>query len=99
MFHNLDDAFNLKRIGPARDEKDAKARQDLADTTQDAWLSFSRSGDPNVEGTPLGVWPLYDSVNRPTLVLSANPRVANNPFGFERTLLKMFGADELDLFK
>ena len=99
VFHNLDDAFNLKRIGPARDERDAKARQDLADTTQDAWLSFSRSGDPNVEGAPLGVWPLYDAVNRPTLVLSANPRVANNPFSFERTLLKMFGADELDLFE
>ncbi len=98
VFNNVMVDFNLGRIGPARDENDARARQELANTTQDAWVSFAESGDPNVTGSALGVWPVYEIDKRKTLVISANPRVVQNPFGFERKVIKTAGADKVDLF-
>jgi para-nitrobenzyl esterase len=99
VFHNLDAAPNQGRIGPARDEDDAKTRVELANTAQDAWIAFARSGDPNVPGSALGVWPVYKPDKRETLVIGPNPRVVKNPFGFERNVIKMAGADKVDLFE
>jgi len=99
VFNNLTVDFNQGRIGPARNEKDAETRRELADTTQDAWTSFARSGDPNVPGSALGVWPEYGPDKRKTMVISANPRVVRNPFGLERKVIKAAGADNVDLFE
>ncbi len=99
VFNNVTVDFNLGRIGPARDENDAMVRQDLAYTTQDAWISFARWGDPNMDGSALGVWPEYEPDKRKTLAISSNPRVVKNPFGFERKVIKAAGADKVDLFE
>ncbi len=99
VFNNIGAAPNQYRIGPARDENDAETRQELANVVQDTWISFAESGDPNVEGSALGGWPVYESDKRRTLVISANPRVVSDPFGLERKLIKMAGADKVDLLE
>ena len=99
VFNNVKLDFNEGRIGAPRDEDDARTRQELADTTQDAWVSFAGTGDPNVDGSALGVWPEYGPDKRKTLVMSPNSRVVESPFGLERKVIKAAGADNVDLFE
>jgi para-nitrobenzyl esterase len=99
VFNNINIAPNQYRIGPARDEEDIKTRQELADATQDTWISFAKSGDPNLEGSMFGVWPLYESNEKKTFIMSSDARVVLNPFGLERKLIKMAGAEKTDFFE
>jgi hypothetical protein len=47
----------------------ASQAQAIADQMSEAWLAFTRSGNP---GTPqLPEWPAYDPLKRPTLIRSA----------------------------
>jgi para-nitrobenzyl esterase len=75
--------FGTHRL-PAMDEfagtgPDAEA---LANRMQDAWIAFSRSGDPNNTGLP--DWPAYNSEDRTTMLLGKTCRAQNDPFGPER---------------
>ncbi len=99
VFHNVDASPNQHRIGPARNEDEYKTRLKFADDTQDVWISFAKSGNPNVKGSMFGVWPLFETNESQTLVISADARVVSNPFGIERMLINMAGADKKDLFK
>ena len=61
-----------------------ETQQRLSDYMSRAWISFARSGNPNVEGLPL--WPPFDVSRRATMVFNDLSRVADDPRGRERTL-------------
>lgn len=46
-----------------------KYDQELADTVQDMWVNFARTGDPGVDGH---TWKPYDSAARETMVLGSD---------------------------
>ncbi len=97
VFGNLDLECNLNRIGKPRDEQDRQTRELLSDMTQDAWVSFAWTGNPNVENTPLVHWPEYDLPKRKTIVIAPESRVVNKPFHIEQSIIKAVGADKMDM--
>ena len=60
----------------------------LADKVSDAWIAFSRSGDPNTPKLPH--WPAYDAKDRATMVINNVSKVVNDPLREQR--LAMFQA-------
>ena len=58
--------------------------RDLAQRWSDTIIAFARTGEPNGAGLPH--WPRYDSQNRQTLILDANPRIERDPNSAERKL-------------
>ena len=59
---------------------DDGSRDDVARPMRRAWLSFARHGKPS-PGLP---WPAYDGRQRPTMVFSETPAVADDPAGMDR---------------
>jgi len=64
---------NFSGTGPEADT--------LASRTQDAWLSFARTGDPSCAS--LGTWPRYDE-RRATMMLGKECLVTEAPYDEER---------------
>lgn len=58
------------------------APPDLADRMHDAWIAFTRNGDPNHEG--LAQWPVYDTARRPTMEFGDSIRAVDDPCGDTR---------------
>jgi len=54
----------------------------LAAATQDAWIAFARSGDPNHAGLPR--WKPYSIEKRATMKLDAPPELLYDPYGGQR---------------
>jgi para-nitrobenzyl esterase len=54
----------------------------LSANMMDAWLSFSRTGNPMEESS--AAWPGYDAATRQTMVFDIDSRVEADPFGKER---------------
>jgi para-nitrobenzyl esterase len=54
----------------------------LSDTIQDAWLAFSRTGNPNGKGVPS--WQPYDPRTRATMVFNVDSAQQNDPYGADR---------------
>ena len=54
----------------------------LIEQVQNAWIGFSRNGDPNHSGLP--EWPQYNEKEKPKMVFNVNPRVENDPDGVLR---------------
>ena len=67
-------ARDFSGAGPAADA--------LERNTQDAWLSFARTGDPSHE--TLGKWPAYGE-SRQTMILGERCSVEEAPFEAERS--------------
>jgi para-nitrobenzyl esterase len=57
--------------------------EELAETMQDAWIAFTRTGNPSTQA--LGTWPMYDQDNRPTMMLDLDSRLVSDPYSEERT--------------
>ena len=53
----------------------------LADTMQEAWATFARTGDPSCPS--LGVWPVYGR-RRATMILDVEARLEDSPYEPER---------------
>ncbi len=56
----------------------------VEDLMSNIWVSFARTGDPNVEGLP--DWPQYDAETRPTMFLSADSQLVERPYDKALTL-------------
>jgi hypothetical protein len=77
MFHNLDGEPAL--LDPT---DNPTGYQRLAETMQDSWISFTRTGDPSTDA--LGVWPTYDEDDRHTMVFDLNSQLVADPYPAER---------------
>ena len=79
-FHGLEVPFvfgtleehSLHGVVPKSHEATALARR-----VQDAWIAFSRTGDPSHPG--LGSWPAYAAPRRATMILDESPRTEDAP--------------------
>jgi para-nitrobenzyl esterase len=54
----------------------------LSDNMMDAWTAFARTGNPSHKGIP--AWIPFDPVKRPTMILDAEVKLVEDPFGAER---------------
>ena len=63
----------------------------LADKVSDAWIAFARRGDPNTPKLPR--WPVFNAVDRATMVFDTESHVQNDPIREER--LAMFSVMNL----
>jgi para-nitrobenzyl esterase len=61
-------------------------REALADRVSGAWAAFARTGNPNHAGLPR--WPAFTSDERATMIFNDECKVANDPNGDERKMLK-----------
>ena len=68
----------------------AEPSRRLIDGMADAWVAFARTGDPTTE--LVGGWPRYDLDRRPTMRLTAEPTVIDDPGVDERQLWESFRA-------
>ncbi len=53
------------------------------------WTTFARTGVPGAQGQPS--WPAYDPQTRSTMMIDAQCRVENDPFGIERAMWDSLG--------
>lgn len=58
------------------------APPDLADRMHEAWIAFTRTGDPNHDGLP--AWPAYDTQRRPTMEFGDTIGIVDDPGGDTR---------------
>jgi para-nitrobenzyl esterase len=80
VFGNLDANGASELIGN-NPEQDAE-RQALSGAIQGAWVAFARSGNPEHAGLPS--WPVYEPLNRHTLVFDSASIVVSDPFTEDR---------------
>jgi para-nitrobenzyl esterase len=73
-FDNVDNSRSI--VGSGTD------RQPLADRMSKAWVAFARTGDPNHADLPR--WEPFTAGDRKTMMLSADCRLAGDPFRDER---------------
>jgi para-nitrobenzyl esterase len=48
-----------------------------------AWVNFAKTGNPNNAQMP--AWPIFDGKRRATMILGADTRVVNDPYGSIRS--------------
>jgi para-nitrobenzyl esterase len=82
-FDNVDleppkDAPGPPLIGDDPDRKKAALNM------SEMWITFARTGHPGAKGQPS--WPAYDTQNRATMMIDAQCRVEDDPFGAERVM-------------
>ena len=61
----------------------------LSEQMQHAWIAFARHGDPSCD--EVGLWPAYDAVQRPTMVLAPDGGVEDDPRRAERLIWEETG--------
>jgi len=59
-------------------------RKKAARNMSEMWATFARDGHPGAKGQP--VWPAYTQEKRATMMIDAECKVEEDPFGQERTL-------------
>lgn len=79
VFHTLNSESAKAFIG----EHPPKA---LADQMQDAWVAFAKTGNPSHQNIP--DWPLYDEINRSTMIINNEWKVEGDPYKEERLVLE-----------
>jgi para-nitrobenzyl esterase len=77
VFDNVAGARLLVGEGP-----EARA---LAEKVSGAWVAFARTGNPNHKGLPN--WPAFNTSERATMILNAESKVVNDPYGEARRAL------------
>ena len=60
----------------------------LADQVSGAWVAFARTGNPNHKGFPH--WPAFNTSERATMIVNAESKVVNDPYGEARRALASF---------
>jgi para-nitrobenzyl esterase len=96
--HALEIAYKFDLIRPNENASGADPRQTATRTMMDTgpdsvktaenmsqmWSTFARTGKPGAKGQP--EWPAYDTARRATMLIDAECRVVDDPFGLERSL-------------
>jgi para-nitrobenzyl esterase len=86
-YHTLEIPFVMQNIVPCEVMVgNGPGLQRMADQISGAWAAFARGANPNHDGLPH--WPAYDGSNRPTMILDAAPRVANDPNREQRRIIE-----------
>lgn len=75
--HALDVPFTFDTIDLTNATDHSPAAHALATTMSGTWAAFAHSGVPEHRSIPR--WPAYDLTTRPTLMLDAECRIANDP--------------------
>ena len=60
------------------------ASVETARTMSRMWATFARTGKPGAKGQP--DWPAYDTNQRATMLINAECKVVDDPFGLERSV-------------
>ena len=55
-----------------------------AENMSQMWSTYARAGKPGAKGQP--DWPAYDTAKRATMMINAECKVVDDPFGQERDL-------------
>ena len=63
---------------------DDSDRKKAALNMSEMWATFARTGHPRAQGQP--AWPAYDTQTRATMMIDAECKVENDPFGLERAM-------------
>jgi para-nitrobenzyl esterase len=63
----------------------------LSEAMQQAWIAFSRDGDPSCDA--VGPWPSFDPVRRPTMVFGPGMGVEEDPRRAERLIWEETGTE------
>ena len=69
-------SLSFTGVGPEADQ--------LSRQMMDAWIAFSKSGDPSHRG--IGTWPAYESSSRRTMIFGRSCGVSEAPFEAERAI-------------
>jgi para-nitrobenzyl esterase len=96
--HAMEIAYKFDLIQPAEKSSSADPQQTATRTMMDTgpdsvktaqnmsqmWSTFARTGKPGAKGQP--DWPAYDTSRRATMLINADCKVVDGPFGLERSL-------------
>jgi para-nitrobenzyl esterase len=65
-------------------ERDDPDRKKAARNMSEMWATFARTGHPGAKGQP--EWPPFDTQKRATMMIDAQCKVEDDPFGPERVM-------------
>ena len=95
--HALEIAYKFDLIQPSdasSPDPQQTATRTMMDTSADSvktaqnmsqmWSTYARTGKPGAKGQP--DWPAYDTARRATMLINAECKVVDDPFGLERSL-------------
>ncbi len=82
-FNNIDLESPKDSPGPPLIGDDSD-RKKAALNMSEMWATFARTGHPRAQGQP--AWPAYDTQSRATMMIDAECKVENDPFGLERAM-------------
>jgi para-nitrobenzyl esterase len=96
--HAMEIAYKFDLIQPSQKADAADPQQTATRTMMDTgpdsvrtaqnmsqmWSTFARTGRPGANGQP--DWPAYDTTRRATMLINAECKVVDDPFGLERDL-------------
>ena len=91
--HGLELPFVFDNIGKGLITGLGETQSNLARNISETWISFARSGAPNISGIP--EWKPYNPDKRDTMIFDQKCRMENDPFKVER--LAWNGIKPLDL--
>jgi para-nitrobenzyl esterase len=80
--HTMEIPFVFRNLDATSVVGTREDRHALSDVMSNAWLAFSRNGDPNHAGVP--VWRPYDTESRATMIFDSPSRLENDPRREER---------------
>ena len=82
-FDNVDLETPKDAAGPTLTGDDSDRKKAALNMSQ-MWATFARTGHPEAKGQPS--WPAYDRQTRATMMIDAECKVENDPFGLERAM-------------
>ena len=82
-FDNVDLETPKDAAGPTLIGDDSDRKKAALNMSQ-MWATFARTGHPEAKGQPS--WPAYDRQTRATMMIDAECKVENDPFGLERAM-------------
>ncbi|MDE3076896.1 MAG: carboxylesterase/lipase family protein [Chloroflexota bacterium] len=86
--HGLEVPFVFDNVERAPITGDRPDRLELATQMSGAWLAFARSGKPAAAG--LSSWPVYEPLNRATMLFDVKSQVVKDPGRVEREAWSAF---------
>ncbi|WP_417207695.1 carboxylesterase/lipase family protein [Antarctobacter sp.] len=88
--HGIEVPFVFRTVDQSPMTGGRADRHILAETVSAAWITFARTGHPQVPG--IAHWPIYEPARRTTMILDVPPRLASDPRRAERLAFGGTGA-------
>lgn len=85
--HTMDTPFACDNVVAAATEVGTGPEcQILAEKISGAYVAFARTGNPNHKGIP--EWPVFNIIDKPTMIWNNECRVVNDPFGAQKAIIR-----------